>query len=100
MWSDVGTPEVDRDIPGERFPPRLTQMDGSTGPQEDAGPVPLPVSSLLPGDSPRVAGENPEHVQLLAAARNLPPILVHRSTMRVIDGMHRLRAARLRGDET
>lgn len=28
----------------------------------------------------------------------LPPILVHRPTMRVIDGMHRLGAARLRGD--
>ena len=39
-------------------------------------------------------------MQLLAAAQDLPPILVHRSTMRVIDGMHRLRAAKLRGDET
>jgi hypothetical protein len=29
----------------------------------------------------------------------LPPIVVHRPTMRVIDGMHRLRAARLRGAE-
>ena len=29
----------------------------------------------------------------------LPPIVVHRSTMRVIDGMHRLRAARLRGQD-
>lgn len=29
----------------------------------------------------------------------LPPIIVHRPTMRVIDGMHRLRAARLRGAE-
>ncbi|MFC7729983.1 hypothetical protein [Actinomadura keratinilytica] len=27
----------------------------------------------------------------------LPPILVHRRTMRVVDGMHRLRAARLQG---
>ncbi|WP_103349971.1 ParB/RepB/Spo0J family partition protein [Amycolatopsis sp. CA-128772] len=30
----------------------------------------------------------------------LPPILVHRQTGRVIDGMHRLRAAELRGDAT
>ncbi|MET8468661.1 ParB N-terminal domain-containing protein [Streptomyces sp. NPDC006422] len=29
----------------------------------------------------------------------LPPIVVHRATMRVIDGMHRLTAARLRGDQ-
>jgi hypothetical protein len=38
----------------------------------------VPVEELLPAD--------------------LPPILVHRATMRVIDGMHRLRAATLRGD--
>jgi hypothetical protein len=29
---------------------------------------------------------------------DLPPIVVHRPTMRVIDGMHRLAAARLRGE--
>jgi ParB-like chromosome segregation protein Spo0J len=29
-----------------------------------------------------------------------PPILVHRSTGRIIDGMHRVRAARLRGEDT
>ncbi|WP_233221496.1 ParB/RepB/Spo0J family partition protein [Streptomyces carminius] len=62
--------------------------------------MPVPISSLQPSDSPRLAGENPEHVELLAAARDLPPILVQRSTMRVIDGMHRVRAALLRGEET
>ncbi|MWA09116.1 ParB/RepB/Spo0J family partition protein [Streptomyces sp. BA2] len=62
--------------------------------------VSVPISSLIPGDSPRLAGENSEHVQLLAATQDLPPILVHQGTMRVIDGMHRLRAAQLRGDET
>ncbi|MET8827959.1 ParB N-terminal domain-containing protein [Streptomyces sp. NPDC004610] len=30
----------------------------------------------------------------------LPPIIVHRASMRVIDGMHRLRAAQLRGRTT
>lgn len=63
------------------------------------GPISVRISSLLPGDSPRLGGENLEHIQLLAAAQSVPPILVHRSTMRVIDGMHRLRAAKLRGDE-
>ncbi|MBG0566534.1 ParB N-terminal domain-containing protein [Actinoplanes sp. NEAU-A11] len=63
-------------------------------------PVAVPISSLLPGYSPRLGGENPEHVQLLATASGLPPILVHRRTMKVIDGMHRLRAAKLRGDRT
>lgn len=67
---------------------------------EDTPPVTVPISSLLPGDSPRLAGENPEHIRLLAAVQNLPPILVHRGTMRIIDGMHRLRAAQLRGDTT
>jgi ParB-like chromosome segregation protein Spo0J len=65
-----------------------------------AFPASVPITSLLPGDSPRLTGENSEHIQLLVAARNLPPILVQRGSMRVIDGMHRLRAARLRGDET
>jgi len=98
MWSNVGTPEVDRDRPGERFSPRLTRTDGPA--DQEGRPVTLPVSSVLPGGSPRLAGENLEHIQLLAATRDLAPILVHRSTMRVIDGMHRLRAARLRGDDT
>jgi ParB-like chromosome segregation protein Spo0J len=63
-------------------------------------PVRVRTASLLRGDSPRSAGEVEEHARLLAeSAGPLPPILVHRPTMRVIDGMHRLRAAELRGDE-
>jgi hypothetical protein len=59
------------------------------------------VSSLVPGYSPRLCGEVEEHVELLAELDEpLPPLLVQRSTMRVIDGMHRLRAAVLRGDPT
>jgi hypothetical protein len=61
----------------------------------------VPVNSLLGGLSPRLNGETAEHVQVLAQATAiLPPILVQRETMRVIDGMHRLRAARLLGRET
>lgn len=60
----------------------------------------IPICSLLPSESPRIDGEDPNHVRLLAETdAPLPPILVHRSTMRVIDGMHRLQAARMRGDE-
>ncbi|MEV4443705.1 ParB/RepB/Spo0J family partition protein, partial [Streptomyces sp. NPDC049577] len=63
--------------------------------------VVLPLTALLPADSPRLDGEDPQHVRELAGTRlPLPPIVVHRSTMRVVDGMHRLRAARLRGDES
>ncbi|MFD7132149.1 streptomycin biosynthesis protein [Streptomyces sp. NPDC059894] len=36
----------------------------------------------------------------MAAQNPLPPITVHRPTMRVIDGYHRLKAARLRGEST
>jgi ParB-like chromosome segregation protein Spo0J len=61
----------------------------------------LAIGSLLPADSPRLQGEDTEHIRLLAEIKEkLPPILVHRKTMRVIDGMHRLKAAILRGDRT
>ncbi|MEV0358084.1 ParB/RepB/Spo0J family partition protein [Nocardia sp. NPDC050697] len=41
-----------------------------------------------------------EHVRLLAeCSAPLPPIIVHRPTMRLIDGAHRLAAARSRGCE-
>jgi ParB-like chromosome segregation protein Spo0J len=61
----------------------------------------VPVDALLDSDSPRIDGENAERVQTLARIDSpLPPILVHRDTMRVVDGMHRLKAARLRGDAT
>ena len=53
---------------------------------------------LKPADSPRHGGEDAEHVKVLSEMLDdLPPILVHRRTMRVIDGMHRMRAALLRG---
>lgn len=56
----------------------------------------VPITALRPGESPRLAGESPDHVRALAEAEApLPPIVVHRQTMRVIDGVHRLRAAAL-----
>ncbi len=59
------------------------------------------ISALRPADSPRRGGLSEDHVRLLAENdATLPPILVHRLTMRVIDGMHRLRAAALRGQHT
>jgi ParB-like chromosome segregation protein Spo0J len=58
----------------------------------------VPLDSLRPGYSPRLAGEDAAHAQRLAELdTKLPRILVHRSTMRIIDGMHRYRAATLRG---
>lgn len=56
------------------------------------------VSSLRDSDSPRARGVDALHVRTLAETGDLlPPIIVHRPTMRVIDGMHRLTAARLQG---
>ena len=52
-------------------------------------------------DSPRLSGENSEHTRRLAEVADLlPPIVVDRRTMRVIDGLHRMRAAELRGAQT
>jgi ParB-like chromosome segregation protein Spo0J len=58
--------------------------------------VVVPIDSLLFDGSPRLGGEDLEHVRMLAeASAALPPIMVHAPTMRVIDGVHRVRAARL-----
>ncbi|MFG3505323.1 ParB/RepB/Spo0J family partition protein [Streptomyces sp. NPDC047821] len=60
--------------------------------------VMVPIDSLRASDSPRSSGEDAEHIRTLAeSGAELPPIVVMRSTLRVIDGMHRLRAAGLRG---
>lgn len=62
-------------------------------------PITVPIASLRPSDSPRSGGEDTEHVRTLAECdSSLPPITVHRATMRVVDGMHRLQAASLRGE--
>ncbi|HXT90558.1 MAG TPA: ParB N-terminal domain-containing protein [Trebonia sp.] len=63
--------------------------------------VAVPVLSLRPADSPRLNGEDKAHIARLAQTETpLPPILVDRRTMRVIDGMHRLMAASVQGRET
>lgn len=69
----------------------------SDQPPHRSQPLLVPIAALVLAGSPRLAGEDPEHIRLLAeAGAELPPIVVHRRTMRVIDGMHRVRAARLR----
>nr|CEL17396.1 StaQ [Kibdelosporangium sp. MJ126-NF4] len=56
--------------------------------------VVVPTAVLLPSDSPRVDGESDEHIRRISEAGGSDvPIVVHRPTMRVIDGMHRLHAA-------
>jgi len=63
----------------------------------------VPVDALSPGPHLRQGGTNSAHVQLLidaASSSELPPILVQEDGWRLIDGAHRLEAAKLRGDHT
>jgi hypothetical protein len=93
-------------IAQESSPPKAAAKAGPINKQPgnssiaivDTSTVEVPINSLLPADSPRLSGEDREHVKTLAQTDSpLPPIVVHRSTMRVIDGMHRLLAAQLKG---
>ncbi|MFF1547490.1 nuclease [Streptomyces sp. NPDC058291] len=63
----------------------------------------VPIAALSPGVSLRQGGTDAAHVRLLvdaASSAELPPLLVQVDGCRVIDGLHRLEAARLMGDET
>jgi hypothetical protein len=63
--------------------------------------VTVPVASLVPGFHLRQEGTDADHVRLLADAAGsvkLPSILVQRNGSRIIDGMHRLEVAKLRGE--
>jgi hypothetical protein len=58
----------------------------------------VPIGRLRVGGSPRLSGPDQGHVAVLSqVAEELPPIVVHRGTMTVIDGIHRLEVYRLRG---
>jgi transposase-like protein len=71
----------------------LLQLDGLPT-------VVLSINSLIFDDSPRQGGESDEHIRVLAESEQpLPPIVVHGQSMRVIDGIHRIRAAVMRGEE-
>ena len=85
---------------GSRLADWLEARQHQDGPRSGADAVvAVDVSALSGADSPRIAGESAEHLETLAAAgTELPPIIVHYPTMRVIDGMHRLRLAQSRGD--
>lgn len=80
---------------------RIAQSSSSLlGLRREAGPVVcLPIGALGAGRSVRANGLNAAHVRRLAgvAERELPPIVVHQATMCVADGLHRFRAAQLRG---
>jgi DNA-binding NarL/FixJ family response regulator len=71
----------------------------SEAPDEELGKIEtIPISALREGYSPRRNGTSESHVQSLAeCSARLPPIVVHRPTMSIIDGMHRVRAAERKG---
>lgn len=65
--------------------------------------ITIPVDSVITGYQLRKSGTDAAHVRMLADAAGsvrLPSILVQRHTSRIIDGMHRIEAARLRGERT
>jgi ParB-like chromosome segregation protein Spo0J len=62
----------------------------------------IPLNSLGHGFFLRGTGTDKAHVQMLAEVASfseLPPILVQRNSLRVIDGTHRLEAAKARGEK-
>jgi hypothetical protein len=63
--------------------------------------ISIPVNSLVPGFHLRQSGTDTAHVRLLADAAGsvkLPPILVQKRGAHIIDGMHRVEVAKLRGE--
>ncbi|MDL4821055.1 ParB/RepB/Spo0J family partition protein [Actinomadura opuntiae] len=94
-------------VPGSSAPGESqgVQADPDTDPisTENSPPeiVAVSVLALRPGDSPRLKGEDKAHVMRLSQVEGpLPPLLVDRRTMQVIDGLHRLMAASLKGQAT
>jgi hypothetical protein len=69
---------------------------------EDLPEVAVPISTLVPGFCLRLTGTDPNHIRMLADAAgsvSLPSILVQRRGSRIVDGMHRVEAAKLRHEE-
>lgn len=83
--------------PPERVDVEARYTDPATGADVEW----IPIAALDLSHSPRSAGENGEHIRVLAESQaDLPPIIVQRGTNRVVDGVHRVRAALLRGERT
>nr|AHE14808.1 ParB-like nuclease domain protein [uncultured bacterium] len=82
--------DLSRPFPSRSGPPQMVNSNPT---------VMVDICTLILDGSPRLNGEDGAHVCLLAELdAMLPPILVHRSTMRVIDGIHRVRAAQAKGE--
>ncbi|TDV49783.1 ParB/RepB/Spo0J family partition protein [Actinophytocola oryzae] len=78
----------------------VEHCDRILGAVSESPVVRVPPAALRPAGELRVAGLSAEYVESLCQlTEDLPPLVVHRPTMRVIDGSHRLEAAVRRGDE-
>lgn len=64
----------------------------------DSAVTRISMGLLLPAASPRL-GMNDDHVRALAELDSFPPVIVNRQSMRIVDGMHRFHAAKLRGQD-
>ena len=74
----------------------LPIAEGSSSSQQV---VRIAINLLQPGPPVRSGGLDEDHATLLATVPDqLPPILVHDESLVVVDGMHRVRAAVLRGE--
>jgi len=63
--------------------------------------VTISLSSLLLDELPWQGDENDEHTRMVAGSgEQLLPIVVHGPSMRVIEGIHRVNAAIMRGEKT
>jgi ParB-like chromosome segregation protein Spo0J len=82
---------------GRTLPARLLEAWHASLSREDD----LAVDAVRQAGSPRAEAVDQQHVRALAdAPLPWPAIIVHRPTMRVVDGRHRLHAARLRGQDS
>ncbi len=88
-------------VPGVDLEPSssATLSAGGGLPSRNSLPVSVvKIRDLLAEGSPRSSGLNSAHVERMVAAEwPLPPIIVHRQTMRILDGLHRVAAAVCKG---
>ena len=76
----------------------LTQLSPDADQPVDPIRAVVKIASLVSTGSPRSRGEDEAHVRRLVEAEGpLPPIVVHRPTLRIIDGHHRVSAAKRKG---
>ncbi|MGW2051074.1 transcriptional regulator [Streptomyces sp. NPDC001858] len=77
----------------------LTEWTQTSHFQPDKEVVTVAIAALHMGESPRIAGQDQEHIVRLAETEGqLPPIVVNRRNMQVVDGVHRVFATILRGE--